>query len=472
MGRKAANELVLSDTEKESLMALMKKGEPGQALALRASIVLACAAGLSNKVVAEKLHITQQTVGKWRVRFAEHRLDGLTDAPRTGAPSSINDSLVQAVIAQTQGCMSQGVHLSSRALAQEVGVSQATVLRIWRASGLNLRHRETTQLSSNLQPRENSRPTGSKNSVNGNTSPGSARDQGLAKRPKQGDLSDTPTQEFIDEHQAASGESKTKIPQTRGRKRELSAEQSQQVFKTMCDERPDSEHLNLGPPLWGISAVSQLIKKDYGLSFDRRTVTRYLERWGIIAEHPFEVGLGKRRPAFTQWAYSVYRGIEVRVEKEQEDIFWFFEEDICPDNNPSAENLQLIEGVPLGSHKLLSVIQGLLRISNMSSMYPLDFLPIQPDDPWIALPTPIALNTSASWLILQDHDSTERMQKLLNALVKLSETSGRKVFLLFPDDKLNSMKELSPWLASVSAHVEVFALPSFRAAPIGAATTL
>ena len=85
MGRSVANELALSDTEKESLMALLKAEESGHQLALRASIVLECAAGLSNKAVAERLHITQQTVGKWRVRFAEHRLDGLTDAPRTGA---------------------------------------------------------------------------------------------------------------------------------------------------------------------------------------------------------------------------------------------------------------------------------------------------------------------------------------------------------------------------------------------------
>lgn len=88
------------------------------------------------------------------------------------------------------------------------------------------------------------------------------------------------------------------------------------------------------------------------------------------------------------------------------------------------------------------------------------------------MPTPIALNNSTSWLILQDHDSTDRMLKLLKALVRLSETSCRKVFLFVPDDTLKSMAETSPWLASVSEHLEVFTLPPFRAASIGTETTL
>jgi transposase len=72
-----------------------------QALALRARIVLACAGGLDNKSVAAKQRVTQQTVSKWRARFVMHRLDGLLDAPRPGAPRTIDDARVVAVIAKT-----------------------------------------------------------------------------------------------------------------------------------------------------------------------------------------------------------------------------------------------------------------------------------------------------------------------------------------------------------------------------------
>lgn len=44
---------------------------------MRAQIVLACADGAQNKDVAARLSLDGATIGKWRRRFAEHRLDGL-----------------------------------------------------------------------------------------------------------------------------------------------------------------------------------------------------------------------------------------------------------------------------------------------------------------------------------------------------------------------------------------------------------
>ncbi|WP_240439951.1 MULTISPECIES: helix-turn-helix domain-containing protein [Burkholderia] len=87
-GRPKAD-LVLSETEREQLTALAMRRKTGQALALRARIVLTCAEGIDNKTVAAKLRVTQQTVSKWRGRYVMHRLDGLLDAPRPGAPRSM-----------------------------------------------------------------------------------------------------------------------------------------------------------------------------------------------------------------------------------------------------------------------------------------------------------------------------------------------------------------------------------------------
>ena len=86
------SQLVLSDTEREQLEALTLRRKTAQALALRARIVLSCADGEDNKVVAARQRVTPQTVCKWRARFVEHRLDGLLDAPRPGAPRSIDVS--------------------------------------------------------------------------------------------------------------------------------------------------------------------------------------------------------------------------------------------------------------------------------------------------------------------------------------------------------------------------------------------
>jgi transposase len=142
-------QLMLSETEREQLEALMLRRKTAQALALRARIVLACAAGADNKVVAARQRVTPQTVSKWRARFVEQRLDGLLDAPRPGAPRSIDDTRIDAVIAKTLESVPAGAtHWSTRSMARDAGLSQTAVSRIWRAFGLQPHRQETFKLSS------------------------------------------------------------------------------------------------------------------------------------------------------------------------------------------------------------------------------------------------------------------------------------------------------------------------------------
>jgi len=141
-------ELVVSAAERSVLEALALRRKTAQRQALRARIVLACANGTANKQVAARLHVTPQTVGKWRVRFIEQRLDGLLDAPRPGAPRSIEDTQVEAVVAKTlESLPRNATHWSSRSMAREMGMSQTAIARIWRAFGLQPHRHETFKLS-------------------------------------------------------------------------------------------------------------------------------------------------------------------------------------------------------------------------------------------------------------------------------------------------------------------------------------
>jgi len=99
-GRKMAV-LVVSEAERLELTLLSSRRKTAQALALRARIVLECAQGLENREVAARLRVAKGTVGKWRRRFVEHRLDGLRDDPRSGAPRTIEDAHIEAVIVKT-----------------------------------------------------------------------------------------------------------------------------------------------------------------------------------------------------------------------------------------------------------------------------------------------------------------------------------------------------------------------------------
>ena len=116
--------LILSDDERAELKSLTMRRKTAQALALRARIVLTCAEGGQNKEVAAKLGLDRATVGKWRRRFVERRVDGLHDEPRSGAPRTIDDARIEAVIVRTlESCPENATHWSSRGMAKASGLS-------------------------------------------------------------------------------------------------------------------------------------------------------------------------------------------------------------------------------------------------------------------------------------------------------------------------------------------------------------
>ncbi len=131
-GRRKA-ELILTDDERQTLKTWASRPKSTQQLAQRARIVLACADGMDNKQVAAKLSVTVQTVGKWRRRFLERRVDGLTDQERPGAPRKITDKDVEEVISKTlETKPKSATHWSTRGMAEATGMSQSSISRIWR----------------------------------------------------------------------------------------------------------------------------------------------------------------------------------------------------------------------------------------------------------------------------------------------------------------------------------------------------
>ena len=106
--------------EKRELTALTRKHGAPQAVAERARIVLAAASGLKNREIASKLGVCTHTVGTWRNRFADHRMDGLYDEPRSGAPREIGDDEIASTIRKTLETRPKGgTHWSLRSMAKD-----------------------------------------------------------------------------------------------------------------------------------------------------------------------------------------------------------------------------------------------------------------------------------------------------------------------------------------------------------------
>src|SRR5262249_42663066 len=124
MGDTRLEPLVLSQAERRTLENWAKRRKTAQGLALRARVVLACAACSSNISVVARLGISRITVCKWRTRFLARRLDGLGDEPRPGVPRTITDAQVEEVVVRTLEEVPEGAtHWSKRELAKRVGIS-------------------------------------------------------------------------------------------------------------------------------------------------------------------------------------------------------------------------------------------------------------------------------------------------------------------------------------------------------------
>jgi transposase len=130
-------ELSLTAEERDQLTRWSRRAKSSQALALRSKIVLACAEGADNKSVAQTLRCSQATVGKWRRRFVEHRLDGLSDEQRPGRPRTISvDQVEDVIVATLESTPKNATHWTRSKMAQRTGLSKTTIGKIWKDFGL------------------------------------------------------------------------------------------------------------------------------------------------------------------------------------------------------------------------------------------------------------------------------------------------------------------------------------------------
>lgn len=146
---RVARPIVLDETTHKELQRLARRRSVPVRVALRSRIVLLAADGLQNLQIAAELKISVRMAALWRKRFLSLGIEGLLkDAPRPGRTPSIPASTVEEVVRKTTLTTPlHATHWSTRTMAREMGISEASVRRIWRAHGLKPHRVESFKIS-------------------------------------------------------------------------------------------------------------------------------------------------------------------------------------------------------------------------------------------------------------------------------------------------------------------------------------
>jgi transposase-like protein/transposase len=141
----------LSESDRAVLTSWTRSSTVAAGRVERARIVLTVADGAGTSDAARRLGVSRPTVIKWRDRFAAYGIAGLDDEPRSGRPKVIDDAAILAATLDPPPETLAVTHWSTRLLAAQLGIGDATVARAWRRYGVKPWRRETFRFSTDPQ---------------------------------------------------------------------------------------------------------------------------------------------------------------------------------------------------------------------------------------------------------------------------------------------------------------------------------
>ncbi len=143
----STGQVQLRDEDRETLLSWTRAPSLRAGLAQRARIVLAVDDGQGTNEICARLGVSRPTVSHWKKRYAAAGIDGLDDAPRTGRPKTIDDADIIAATLEPPPERLGVTHWSTRLLAGELGIGDATVARAWRKYRVQPWRQETFKFS-------------------------------------------------------------------------------------------------------------------------------------------------------------------------------------------------------------------------------------------------------------------------------------------------------------------------------------
>jgi transposase len=129
--------LVLTAPVRAELEAIARSTRTPAGLVQRARLILALADGASYTDLTARWGVAATSISRWKRRFRVRGIGGLRDAPRSGRPDRLAPAVEARILALTQHAPPPPLtQWSVRRMAARVGVSPATVQRVWARAGL------------------------------------------------------------------------------------------------------------------------------------------------------------------------------------------------------------------------------------------------------------------------------------------------------------------------------------------------
>lgn len=226
-----------------------------------------------------------------------------------------------------------------------------------------------------------------------------------------------------------------KIPEekTRGRKkgekRILSTTQEKEIQRIIMNQCPDQ--VKLGFALWTRAAVKELILSKYGIELNLRSITNYLNRWGLTCQRPTKRAYRQNDVQRKNFMEHEYPKIAERAKKEQAEIYWGDETGI---NN---QEYYMRGFAPRGETPMIKVFPKREKINMIS-----------------------AINNYGTCRFMCYVESMTQ-QRFIEFMRRLIRDAKRKVFFVVDNLKVHHGKIVQKWLNEHKEQIEIFFTPTY-----------
>ena len=209
-----------------------------------------------------------------------------------------------------------------------------------------------------------------------------------------------------------------------GEKRKLTPDQEKEIQKSIIDKFPDQMKLSFA--LWTRAAIQQLIRNKFGIDIPLRSISNYLDRWGMTCQRPTKRAYSQDNVKLKKFMHETYPKIVEKAKKEDATIYWGDETGI----NNQEYNVRGFS--PKGVTPVVPSFSKVEKINMIS-----------------------AINAQGTCRFMCYEDSMTQ-QRFIEFMARLVHDSDRKVLFIVDNLRVHHGKKVQEWLDKHTDEIEVF----------------